>query len=196
MDCENCRHLTVVGLHDTGPKSLETRESYNIAFEYAYPHVFVFVFVFLCILKNMSSMYTYILFQACRTVFHALGSFQRAVRKHLGHYPPPPPPPPPPLPQGRNTDRQPHLQLPSQCGSTYNCLSRSVPKTRLPCCYDFQPPTATTTTATTASTSTSTSTSTTFNTIYTTTAAVTEPFVDLLLQLLLNLSLIYYCSYY
>ena len=22
MDCENCRHLTVVGLHDTGPRSL------------------------------------------------------------------------------------------------------------------------------------------------------------------------------
>ena len=21
MDCENCRHLTVVGLHDTGPRS-------------------------------------------------------------------------------------------------------------------------------------------------------------------------------
>ena len=22
LDCENCRHLTVVGLHDTGPRSL------------------------------------------------------------------------------------------------------------------------------------------------------------------------------
>ena len=23
MDCEDCRHLTVVGLHDTGPRSLQ-----------------------------------------------------------------------------------------------------------------------------------------------------------------------------
>ena len=190
--------MTVVGLHDTGPKSLETRESYNIAFEYAYPHVFVFFSTHIEKYFKHVHLHT---FPGMSNSILCTGKFPKSCQKTSRALPPPPPPPPLPLsPQARNTDRQPHLQLPSQCGSTYNCLSRSVHKIRLPCCYDFQPPTATTTTATTASTFTSISTSTTYNTISTTTAAVTEPFVDLLqllvLQLLLNLSLIYYSCWY
>ena len=34
MDCENCRHLTVVGLHDTGPRShMHTKVSGNRGLE-------------------------------------------------------------------------------------------------------------------------------------------------------------------
>ena len=30
MDCENCRHLTVIGLHDTGPRTAQVRRVHSV----------------------------------------------------------------------------------------------------------------------------------------------------------------------
>ena len=32
LDCENCRHLTVVGLHDTGPMCVDVRSAHGVAY--------------------------------------------------------------------------------------------------------------------------------------------------------------------
>ena len=37
MDCENCRHLTVVGLHDTGPRSLSPLTGGDVERKYDRP---------------------------------------------------------------------------------------------------------------------------------------------------------------